>query len=325
MSATAKPEAEDAYRIDTQLLSDLWVFRVVARQGSVTAAASAIRVTQGAVSQRVTRLEGRLGTAFFSRKSGRLSLTDAGATLLDAMDRVAVTLNDTVSRFDRVQKRSLVVSCVPSLAVEWLAPRLDEFYRDNPNVELFVRAEMISGSAEQIHELGIDVVIAYERDDASGLHELATLPEMIVPVCSRTYRDEMRDREAPEITRLHDDAAAPGCPSGFEWSEWVAANPTWKDRVVGERRFNLAHLAYHAALVGQGVAMGRAVLINRLLARGELVAATDLPPIRSAHYRVLATRPGGSRSPVRSFAGWVMRAMQRTQDETLEMLELNRS
>ena len=164
MSLPPTPDRSDTYRIDTQLLSDLWIFRLVARTGSVTAAAASLGVTQGAVSQRVTRLEGRLGTAFFSRKSGRLSLTEAGEALLETMETVAATLINTVSRFDRVQRRSLVISCIPSLATEWLVPRLDDFYSEHPSVELFIRAEMIDGPADQIGEMGIDVLIRYEHE-----------------------------------------------------------------------------------------------------------------------------------------------------------------
>ena len=98
-------EEPDARRLDGQLLSDLWVFRAAARLGSVTEAAQRLNVTQGAVSQRVQRLEARLEVPLFVRHKGRLSLTDAGSTLLDGMTQVARILNECVSRVARCDQR----------------------------------------------------------------------------------------------------------------------------------------------------------------------------------------------------------------------------
>lgn len=311
----------DSYRLDAQLVSDLWIFRLAARFGSLTAAAERLQVTQGAVSQRVNRLEGRLGTVLFRRTRGGLTLTEAGQGLFEAMNDVAGTLSRTLSRFDRVQRRSLVISCLPSLATEWLVPHIDSFYAANPDVELFIRAELFAPSVERMEDEGIDVVIAYQADPPGDLQELAVLDEMIAPVCSRDYLREMDAAEVPPpITRLHDDVPWPGGPREFEWDAWTAQHPVWAQNVISERHYNLAHLAYHAALCGQGVAMGRSVLINRLLTRGELILATSLPYVRGASYRIMTHRPGPASSPVRRFASWLRAEMAESQQQTLAML-----
>jgi hypothetical protein len=89
---------QDAFRLDAQLLSDLWVFRAAARHGSITGAAAALNVTQGAVSQRVLRLEARLGTELFRRSQRKITLTPAGMTLLGAVNGASAGLNDALSR-----------------------------------------------------------------------------------------------------------------------------------------------------------------------------------------------------------------------------------
>ena len=316
-----RADEESAYRVDPQLLSDLWIFRAVARHGSITAAAKRQCVTQGAVSQRILRLEGRLGTPLFLRKNGRLTPTEAGEALAEAMNEVAETLNGALSRFDRVQRRSLVISCLPSLATEWLIPHLEAFYEANPDIELFIRAELSVPSAERMQDEGIDLIIGYQREPVADLHELASLQEMIIPVCSRDYRATMTAQARDtNITRLHDDVPWLGGPRDFEWREWQTASPEWRVRISGDRHFNLAHLAYHAALCGQGLAIGRAVLVNRLLERGDLVAATDLPPVPGASYRIVTHRPGPARSPVRKFAAWLIAEMEHSQKRTVTML-----
>lgn len=315
------PIQDEMVRVDPQTLSDLWIFRSAARLGSITAAAKRLGVTQGAVSQRVQRLEGRLGTPLFRRQYGGVALTMAGESLLEAMNSIAVTMIDALSRFDRAQRRTLVVSCLPSLATEWLMPHLDAFYEEYPDIELSVRAELVPTSLERMEDEEIDIIIDYQQEPIKGLSELGKVQEIIMPVCSPAYREDILE-SGPRavITRLHDDVPWVGGPRDFEWDAWTSVNPDWNGRATSNRHFNLAVLAYHAAMSGHGIAIGRAVLVNRMLERGELIAATDFAPITGASYRILANRPGNACSPARRFAAWLTTEMTLSQQRALEII-----
>ena len=320
----ALDEEQDVHRLDAQLLSDLWIFRAAARFGSITAAAQRLGVTQGAVSQRVLRLEARLGAPLFVRQKSRITLTESGVSLLEAMTQVASVLNDSLSRIDRSRRKAIVVSCVPALAPEWLVPHLEDFYRLHPGIEVFVRSEMAPSTAERMDDDGLDLMIDYEPVAASGLQELASVQELVFPVCSRRYREAFSDPDgalAP-VALLHDDMPWVGAPADYEWSLWRQATSSgWPGQPTGARHFNLAHLAYHAAMCDQGVAMGRSVTVNRLMSKGELVAALDVPPVRGSTYHVFTSRPGDSKSSVRQFAKWWGEAMAETQSQTLLLLD----
>lgn len=317
-------EEHDAYRLNAQLLSDLWIFRAAARFGSITAAARHLNVTQGAVSQRVLRLEARLDVELFRRLKGKIVLTDAGAIMLETMNSVSNDLSEAVGRISRPRRSALVVSCSPSLATEWLMPHLQDFYRECPNVELLVRAEMSAPSANWMEAERIDVLIDYLHAEAPDLHQLACLQELTFPVCSRAYRSRLNSLLAEEraVVRMHDDAAwREGEVAGAEWQEWVSSTASRDAFVVkGERHFNLAYLAYQAAVYGQGVAIGRSVSVNRLLQSGDLVAAADVPPVPSAYYRVFSLAPATPGSAVARFSEWIARALARTQQDSLNML-----
>lgn len=318
---TRGPEdGPDAHRLDAQLLSDLWIFRAAARLGSVTRAAQQLGVTQGAVSQRVLRLEARLGAPLFVRSKSGMTLTDAGASLLETMTQVALLLNDNLSRISRLQRNAIVVSCIPSLAMEWLVSHLEDFYQKHPGIEVFVRSEMAPSTIDRLEQNGIDIVIDYEPEPASDLHQLALVRELTFPVCARAYR-EARLADEASVVLLHDDAPWWGAPPDYEWSRWRAAvGLDWPKTAAKPRRFNVSHLAYHAAMTGQGVAIGRSILVNRLLAKGDLVAAIDPPPAPGSYYRILTHRPGDARSPARQFAKWCAEAMAETQEHTLSLI-----
>lgn len=314
-------------RLDAQLLSDLWVFRAVARAGSMSAAAVQLNVTAGAVSQRVLRLEARMMEKLFQRDKGRIALTSAGSIVLEAMNGVSTTLTNGLSRLRQPQHDSIVVSCAPSLAMEWLMPHLQEFYRECPDVELTVRSEMSLPTAEWMKTEEVDVVITHNRARPADLIELASLQELTFPVCSRAYRDYVRAQPIEErfVTALHDDDPwLEGEPPRAEWQEWLAiAGRSCEIAINSDRHFNLASLAYQAAIHGQGMAMGRSVIVNSLLKMGSLVPGGNVPPVPSAHYRVLSRTEEAADSPCARFAAWLAGGLARTQKETLTLLAID--
>lgn len=66
-------------------LQTLRTFVEVGQRGSIKAAAQALHVTPGAISQQIRLLEDRVGLALFTRERQGLRLTPAGATLHPAL------------------------------------------------------------------------------------------------------------------------------------------------------------------------------------------------------------------------------------------------
>lgn len=308
--------ARPTHRLDAQMLSDLWVFRAAASTGSITAAASRLNVTQSAVSQRVLRLEARLGTPLFIRNKSRMLLTEAGTVLLQAMTEVNMVLGSALSRMTPVEHEALVVSCSPSLATDWLVPNLESFYQLHPGIEVFVRAELGVASVNRLNDEGVDILIDY-ASPPTDLRELASVEELVFPVCSRQTRERLDGPEGSSfpLVLLHDD------PNEAEWNVWRKANAcAWPGRPVANRLFNLAHLAYQAAITHQGVAIGRSISVNRLLSMGALVVAVDAGPGTAGTYRLLTNRPSGADATARKFAAWWRESMLQTQAQTLAIL-----
>ena len=69
-------------------LPHLDTFSKAADLGSFTAAAKALRLTQAAVSQRIQVFEKAIGKSLFLRTGGRVTLTEAGQTLLEYAQRI---------------------------------------------------------------------------------------------------------------------------------------------------------------------------------------------------------------------------------------------
>ncbi len=118
-------------------LNALRAFSVAARCGSMSKAGEALHVTQGAVSRQVKLLEETLGRSLFLRVPQGLKLTEAGALLaehfghaFDGIERVGEHLASDQRRLH------LRINVPPTFATRWLAPRLTDFRRRHPFVDL---------------------------------------------------------------------------------------------------------------------------------------------------------------------------------------------
>jgi len=79
-------------------LPHLETFCLAAELGSFTAAARAFGITQAAVSQRIQRLERRLGVGLFRRRARRLQLTQAGEKLYEYAQRLQRLQQEAIAR-----------------------------------------------------------------------------------------------------------------------------------------------------------------------------------------------------------------------------------
>ena len=120
--------------LDTGLVR---TFVAVTEKASMTAAANALHLTQGAVSQQVKRLEEMLGCSLFERDRRGLRLTPPGERLF-SQARKLIALNDAIwAEMTTVAVAGQVrLGVPPDLVVSHLAPVLRAYADAFPQVEL---------------------------------------------------------------------------------------------------------------------------------------------------------------------------------------------
>src|SRR5471030_2697842 len=114
----------------------LQIFEAAARHESFTRAANELSLTQSAVCRQVAGLESRLGVALFLRVKKRIVLTthgrDYAALVRKNLDRIE---RDTLELMaQRGVGRILEIAVVPTLASQWLIPRLPQFRALRPDI-----------------------------------------------------------------------------------------------------------------------------------------------------------------------------------------------
>ena len=282
-------------------------FEAAARHLSFTKAAEELFLTQSALSRQMQTLEEQLGLPLFERRHRQLLLTDAGQVLHATAKSVLDEIGQAVSAIRRDQaSQPLTVSTNQPFASLWLIPRLARFRERHPNVDVYISAD---NRIVDLERERIDLAVRYCGEAHLPAGSIRLFGERIMPVCSPALAsDRARPLRRPEDLAQHvllaiDDER--GRFPWLNWSAWLAAIGIERLTPAGSLRFNHFDQVIQAAIDGQGVALGREPLIDRLLRQRTLVAPfPDRYATPRAYYIVhaphAALRPEGQ-----AFSDWL--------------------
>jgi len=234
-------------------LNALRVFDAAARHLSFTRAADALAVTPAAVGQQIRALEDLLGVVLFRRTPKGLELTDEATAGLEALRTGFLHFEDAVRAMQAGQSSHVYTIAAPrDFFAAWLAPKLAEFRKANPEV----RFSLLGDEAADFTEANLDLAVRW----AEGPGDL----------------EGVALGAAERITAGEGDWIGwPGdAMPGGEGLEPPALN-------VGD-----AGQALAAAAAGMGRARVPAMLAQSWLRFGREVALTDPEPSRRAYWLV---------------------------------------
>lgn len=243
-------------------LHALRAFAAAARHLSFTRAADELCLSQPAVSQQVKQLEARLGVALFRRLPRGLMLTDEGAALLpvvnDSFDRLAGTLAHLQGGRPT---EILNLGVVNSFAVGWLLPRLADFQRTHPLIDL--RLFTHNNSVDLLGE-GLDMAIRFGGGNWHGTAATELLHAPLTPMCN--------PQRALSLSQPADLLLQPLLRSyrQDEWPNWFQEAGLPAPMIRG-LVFDTSLAMAEAAAQGLGIALLPALLFQRDLSQGRLV------------------------------------------------------
>lgn len=284
----------------------LTMFESAARLASFTAAARELGSTQPAVSQRVVQLEEALGTLLFERGHRGVTLTEDGVRLFEAVRHALDTIRlATVDIRSRRLPQTLTLSTDFGFATYWLMPRLSQFKALMPDVDVKI---ITSQSVFDPSHDQADIAIAFgdEHADWSARGVVKLFPECVTPVCSPAFVAAHPSLRTPSdllhLPLLHLEPTQPA--RWLSWTDWFAAHELDAPPAHRGITFNSFTLVAHAAIMGQGVALGWAPLANELLATGQLVELFEPPVVTGRGYLLVTQR--AATPAVSAFRQWLL-------------------
>lgn len=141
--------------------SEMAFFVLVARHGSLAAAARALDLTPPAATKRLAQLEARLGVRLVNRTTRRISLTSEGETYLAHATRILAdirAMEDEVAGAGSTLRGLLRVNATLGFGRTTIAPLLSAFARRHPEIDVQMD---VTDRPVDLAEQGFDLAIRF--------------------------------------------------------------------------------------------------------------------------------------------------------------------
>jgi DNA-binding transcriptional LysR family regulator len=199
------PESEQAMRALSRAMPD-WesarIFLEVTRAGSFRRASEACGQSVNALRRRVEDLERTLGVRLLTRHVDGVRITVEGETVLAAIEQMETASFGLLRARDHSATLSgeVRLAVTEGLGTFWIAPRLVEFQRANPNLLVDVNCAMKSAD---VLRMEADLAIQITRPTAPDLRVVKLGRLHFVPFASETYLQTFGHPKGPQDLPRH--------------------------------------------------------------------------------------------------------------------------
>ncbi|MEM9715050.1 MAG: LysR family transcriptional regulator [Pseudomonadota bacterium] len=136
-------------------------------QGSLSAAAAVLNVTQSALSHQIKALEEQVGSELFLRRSKPMQLSKAGQQLLELAEKILPQIAEAEAAFrDQRDGKSgrmhIAIEC--HACFEWLFPVLEDFRHLWPKVDVDIRPGLAFDALPALSREDVDLVISSDPE-----------------------------------------------------------------------------------------------------------------------------------------------------------------
>lgn len=166
-------------------------FLVTAEEGSLSAAARALGLTQPTLSRQVAGLEGALGVTLFERTSRALLLTQAGTELLEhfrSMGDAANQISVAATGQSQTVTGTVAIACTNGMATYYLPPILKELRTRAPELQIETIA---SNELSDLRRREADIAIRHARPQDESLFAKRLRDTSAHLYASSQYLDEV--------------------------------------------------------------------------------------------------------------------------------------
>lgn len=280
-------------------LYKLEIFAAVVNEGSFSAAALRLFMTQPAVSQHIQDLETRLGTPLFSRVPRGVVLTQAGETLYSYTQRIlrlVAEAESAVTNVDKLTHAQLNIGATPGVAVYLLPDWFKGFQAAHPNLGISLQTSVTPQVAASV--LGNKLDLGFVEGDLDNSHDRSLGSIILQAIEQRlviSSQHHWANREGVQLADLSDEAfimRQPGSRTRI-WMDTILAAHGITPRIVAE--FDNPEAIKQAVMADMGVSILPAYTVQHEVRLGLLKAlpVTDVRLMRNLRliYRQEAFTP----------------------------------
>lgn len=184
-------------------LRQMEVFRAVMREGSITAAAASLNVSQPSVSEIIKHAEVRCGLKLFEREKGRLRPTPHALRLRDEVETVFMQVQKVNRLIDELKSQrdlNLQLGCVYSLTLALVPKIISRLHMEQPNIFPRVIVERRDEVARKVSNGLLDAALTFLSDTYPGTDLITLKRAPLRFLCLRSH--PLADRQSVTLAEL---------------------------------------------------------------------------------------------------------------------------
>ena len=281
-------------------LTALRSFEAAARHQSFSGAARELNVTHAAVAQQVRALESDLGLELVYRQGRGLGLTPEGARLAQAIGEGFRGVAQVLADVSAVQPGAPVrVTLTPGFAAQWLMPRLGDFWKAHPDIEISLHPDK---RVVDLRREGIDLGLRFGSGKWPGLEaEFLTAANYVIVAAPELLKGR-KDLSQAELSAMP-WVIEEDWPEALTWLKSFGLKPD----AMAITTVPTEELALSAARQGWGLHVEAAALVENDVESGLLNVVGQVRDDSLAYY--IVTRPGPKRPELKTFMRWLKSAV----------------
>jgi len=198
---------------------ELITFKTVSETRNFSKAADILGYTQSTVSMQIKSLELELGAKLFEYKKRQVSITDAGLQLLPMVEKTLESFSD-IKKWNQTETSGILKIAAPeSLTISVIAPKLQQFQKLYPHVQLELQNATCLHNEEVLLRGDVDIAFMMWPSKPSKRlidHDLGEQKMVLVSSQKQTFQQLLNDSQATFVIN------EPECSyrNQFETSVW---------------------------------------------------------------------------------------------------------
>jgi DNA-binding transcriptional LysR family regulator len=292
-------------------LRQIEAFKAVIEQGTVSAAADALLISQPAVSKLLTHLERDSGLRLFERVKGKLTPTARGMRLYSEIDRVFAGLRQVehaIESIHRDEQKQLSIGVLPALCGSFINRIVMEFREIHPDATVKVHSRDSASIANWLGTQQLDVGLISSVVDSPLIERVSLIERPLI--CALPLGHHLASKTTVDVQDLEGEdfvSFMEGTPTRQHVDEMLQRNSV-RPHVVMEA--SMAPTVGEAVSAGIGISLVHPLFIDSVRDR---IAVRQFTPTTLFSFQLCRNRGTRNVQLVDDF----LRAARRISEATL--------
>ena len=144
------------------------IFYIVAKNGSISAAANILFISQPAITFQIKKLEEQLGVSLFTRTKHGVILTEEGKTLFNyvktGMENI-INGENAIRNLKNLDSGTIRIGVSTTICRYILMPHLEKFHEKYPKIDIQINNNLSNNLLKELRNGNLDILIMFSPEN----------------------------------------------------------------------------------------------------------------------------------------------------------------